>query len=551
MTGMRQLEKGKFSCRLKSGMTINSTVEYMTPSARPLRPVAVYFAVLNVAAGIAVIAGWQYRIPLLRGQAFGTFVAPNAALCFVCCGVSLLLQLSKWRILRYLGLAIAAFVTIFGLLTGLEYLLGVDFGTDRLFMANRLSDWKLPLVGRFALNSAIGFSLAGISLGTLRRRTGKPLSEILALLLVLLSYLSIVGYLYGASSLYDHVMAVHTAILFGMLGMGLVCGASRQVVLQIVLTPFAGGIAARKMILVIAVLWPVFGLLELWAEEAGHVSLQFGTAMSVLVAVTVFTILALRTAAVLNATDRKRLEIENALESNRQIAAAGRMAASVAHEINNPLEAVLNIIYLLKGGTLPPEARARYLNIAEEELGRVASLARRTLGFYREESKPSEINVPELIDNVLDIYRNKLTKVTVIKRYCNDARIVAKVGELRQILANLVSNALDALTDHPGRLEVSVGKGHQYVIIEIRDEGHGIASQDLERIFEPFFTTKKERGTGLGLWVSKDLISKNGGTVQVVSSTLPEDHGTTFRLSFPAVDSRKQPDAKVTIAEGA
>ncbi len=524
----------------------------MRQNAPILRRVGAYLAILTVAAGLAVIAGWQFRIPVLKGQAFGTFVAPNAALCFVCCGLSLLLQLSRRRLLQLLGLVLAICVTAFAAATGLEYLSGLDFGIDRLFMAHRLSDWSLPLVGRFTINSVIGFSLAGISLGTLRRRAGKPLSEVLALLLVLVSYFSLVGYLYGASSLYDHIMAIHTAVLFGVLGVALACAASRQKLLPIIFTSFAGGIASRKMISVIAVLLPAFGFVELWAEEAGYVSLRFGTALSVLAAVTIFTVLALRTAAVLNATDRERLETEDALAKSRQVAAAGRMAASVAHEINNPLEAVGNIIYLLKRNSLPPEMRGKYLDIAEEELSRVALLARRTLGFYKEDSKPAEIAVPELIDSVLETYRNKLTdKVAVRKRYRDDARIVAKAGEIRQVLANLLANAIDALPNQRGLLELTTSREGQHVIIEVRDDGHGIAGQDLGRVFEPFFTTKKERGTGLGLWVSKDLISKNGGTVQVLSSTRSEDHGTTFRLSFPSSESKGQAEAIHSTAEGA
>lgn len=524
----------------------------MRQSPAILRRIAVYLAMLNVAAGLLVIAGWQFRIPILKGQAFGTFVAPNAALCFICCGLSLLLQLSRRRIVQRLGMVLGIFVTALAVATGLEYLSGIDLGIDRLFMANRLTDWNLPLVGRFSINTVIGFFLAGVSLATLRRRAGMPLSEAFALILVLVSYFSLVGYLYGASALYDHVMAIHTAVLFGVLGVALACGASRHMLLQIILTPFAGAIASRKMIAVIAALLPAFGLMELWAEEAGYVSARLGIALSVLAAVTVFTILALRTAAVLNVTDKKRLEMEAALARSRQIAAAGRMAASVAHEINNPLEAVGNIIYLVKRDTLPPETRGKYLEIAEKELSRVALLTRRTLGFYKEDSKANEVDVPELIDSVLDIYHNKLTdKVTVRKNYCSDALILAKAGEIRQVLANLLANAIDALPHRGGVLEISVGRAGQYVVVEIRDDGHGIASQDLERIFEPFFTTKKEVGTGLGLWVSKDLIGNNGGTVQVMSSTRPDNHGTTFRLCFPAVEGKGQTTPKQSAAEGA
>ncbi len=500
-----------------------------------LRSVAIYLAVATAAAGLLIIAGWQFRIPLLKGEAFGTFVAPNTAASFLCSALSILLQMRSRRGWQYAGLVLAGAVTVFAALTAAEYVFRIDLGIDRVLMAHRLSDWNLPLVGRYSVNSAFGFTFAGISLLTLRRQSGSPVSEFFAGLVVLVSYLSLIARLYGASYLYDNVMAVHTAVLFGLLGLALLLAASREALLGILLSPFAGAIASRNMIAAILVLLPTLGGVELWAESKARVSLNFGTALSVVIATTVFTLLALRTAAVLNDTDRQRVATEEALLRSRQIEAAGRMAASVAHEINNPLEAVGNIIYLLKNVPIPAEEKERYLEVAEAELNRVAALARRTLGFYKEDAQAVPVAVRPMIDSVLDVYRTKLpAHASVCRNVPENTFVLAKPGEIRQVMSNLIANAIDALPIKDGTLQIEVTEANGRVAIVIRDNGHGIAPENLDRIFEPFFTTKAERGTGLGLWVSKNLIAKNGGTVRVSSSQDKGNSGTVFQLAFPA-----------------
>ncbi|HEX6880417.1 MAG TPA: ATP-binding protein, partial [Terriglobales bacterium] len=275
-----------------------------------------------------------------------------------------------------------------------------------------------------------------------------------------------------------------------------------------------------------------------------------GTALSVIATVTVFTILALWTAAVLNYTDRKRLETERALLRSSQIATAGRMAASIAHEVNNPLEAITNIVYLLRTTDVPAHIRDQYLEAAERELSRVSAIARRTLGFFREDAKESEINIRELVEGVIGVYTTRLPEtVSITTSYCERPLILAKSGEIRQVLLNLIVNAIDALPGQFGHIEVSVREQNERLLIEVRDDGVGISPENLESIFEPFFTTKTGHGTGLGLWVSKELVLRNGGNIRVASSAEPQNHGTIFQLSFPPAPARNS--ASVSVAEKA
>ena len=485
--------------------------------------------------GLVILTGWQFRIPVLRLQAFGTFVAPNTAFCFICCGSSVLLQLSGGRWRKHFGQLLGAFVTLFALATGFEYLSGIDIGIDRLVMSHRLSDWFLPLPGRFTINTVFGFTAAGLSLVTLRRELKISWSEIFSAVVFLISYLSLVAYLFGASVLYDHVMSPHTAILFAILAVALMFGSKQKSFLGVLLSPFAGAVASRKMIFSVLLILPAFGALELWSERAGYISLQLGTSLAVIASTTVFTILALRTAAVLNETDRRRADTELALRKSGQIAAVGRMAATIAHEINNPLEAITNIVFLLKSSEMAEGERRAFLDIAERELSRVSAIARRTLGFYREESLETEFDVSELLDGVLEIFRAKLANnITVHRNYQQNARISGRAGEVRQVISNLVANAIDAMQGKQGTLDLSVREFDNQVEIEVRDNGEGISKDHLPHIFDPFFTTKKEYGTGLGLWVSRELVTKNHGILRVASSTTPNEHGTRFQMTFPS-----------------
>ncbi len=235
-------------------------------------------------------------------------------------------------------------------------------------------------------------------------------------------------------------------------------------------------------------------------------------------------------------SDRRR--IERLLVQSEKIAATGRMAAAVAHEINNPLEAVMNLIFLARQNSPPSGKAYQHLKRAEEELERVSHIARQTLGYYRDAGLPSEVFLHELIENVLTIYRSKLLAYEIsVNTHFNDLqKILVSRGEFIQIFSNLIANAVDAMPNG-GSLHLSirtlissVGDGIQVVI---HDSGTGIKPEHLGRIFEPFFTTKGDLGTGIGLWVTKQLIEKRGGQISVASNTEPTKSGTAVSLFVP------------------
>jgi PAS domain S-box-containing protein len=224
---------------------------------------------------------------------------------------------------------------------------------------------------------------------------------------------------------------------------------------------------------------------------------------------------------------------ENLLRRTEKLAAAGRLAATVAHEINNPLEAVSNLLYLALHEDGLPVVSKRYLRMANEELRRVGHIVSQTLGFYRDPGAPQPIDLRALVDDVLALYQRRLEARQIrVTRSMEKAMVEGVAGELRQVVANLLSNALDAMEPY-GVLSIEVRSHKDEARLSIADTGHGIATPVLEHIFEPFFTTKKDVGTGLGLWVSKGIVEKHQGRLDVMSSQRDEDHGTAFVMTLP------------------
>jgi len=215
--------------------------------------------------------------------------------------------------------------------------------------------------------------------------------------------------------------------------------------------------------------------------------------------------------------ERKSQEL---LRKSEKLSAAARLSATVAHEINNPLEAVCNLIYIAKLSPQLPSDVAEQLTLAEHELARVAHITRQTLGFYRESNEPQPMEIVPIVDSVLVLYANKLkTKNIDVKWDFAECRPVIGVpGELRQAIANLFSNAIDAVQQN-GSISVSLhcvrDSGAEEIQLVIEDDGPGIPKEDLHRIFEPFYTTKKDIGTGLGLYVTREILERHGGSVTV------------------------------------
>ncbi len=266
-------------------------------------------------------------------------------------------------------------------------------------------------------------------------------------------------------------------------------------------------------------------------KDGSQVSVSCSNAPLEIDGVRVGTVMVVR-----DVSDRKRAE--EALLRSEKLASVGRMAASIAHEINNPLEAVTNTLYLARTNLHKPQFAAQYLEMADDELNRISHITRQTLGFYRESSAPTAVSVNSILDSAVDLLRGKIKvkRATVEKQYDGDLRINAVSGELRQVLANLLANSLDAIGDS-GIVKLHVSRstcsGQPCVRITVADNGTGIDAATLPRIFEPLFTTRESVGSGLGLWVSKQILDKHHGSIHVRTRTDGAHRGTTFSVVIP------------------
>ncbi len=248
----------------------------------------------------------------------------------------------------------------------------------------------------------------------------------------------------------------------------------------------------------------------------------------------------------LDASDRKRSE--EALRRSEKLAVTGRLAASIAHEINNPLEAITNLLFLLRNFSDLPEAAQQYVSMAEFEVHRIAEITQQTLRFYRQPTQPARATLSELLDSVLSLYQGRINglDLRVERDYDSELTLFCFAGEIRQVFANLVGNAIDA-SSAGGRLLVRARRSRDWknpaqtgIRFAVADTGAGMEPEIREHIFEAFFTTKEVTGTGLGLWVSHEIILKHHGLVRVrsrvpnhASDTIQAAIGTVFEIFIP------------------
>ncbi len=272
-----------------------------------------------------------------------------------------------------------------------------------------------------------------------------------------------------------------------------------------------------------------------WLEARGRTIVISGTPVRML-------------GVAMDVTSRKAAE--QTLRQSEKLAATGRLAASIAHEINNPLASVMNALYILRTNSKVPESALVYVKTAEEELARVVHITKQTLGFYREISSPVLSSVPQLFDEVLAAYDSRIEqgKITVHKEFADVGQLAAFPSELRQVFSNLVLNAIEA-SSMPGNIYIRVRQAHNQhgrggIRVTVADDGRGIARENMSRIFEPFFSTKDSKGTGLGLWVSQGIVQKHQGKLRVRSRTGEDNHGTCCTVFLPFATTEPTEEAE-------
>ena len=249
----------------------------------------------------------------------------------------------------------------------------------------------------------------------------------------------------------------------------------------------------------------------------------------------------------LDITTQKRSE--EALRQSEKLAAVGKLASSISHEINNPLESVTNLLYLLAGNQNLDRAAREYVKAAQEEIARISEVTTQTLRFHRQSTNAVAVRLPDVLDSVLAYFKPRFTAavIEIRREYEGSQPLTCYAGEIRQALTNIIGNALDA-TPNGGKLRVRLRQSRDWttrqragVRITIGDTGSGISRHNQQRIFEPFFTTKGMNGTGLGMWITHDLITRHGGSLTVHSRTGKPASGTVVSIFLPYEPVRRAP----------
>ena len=246
-------------------------------------------------------------------------------------------------------------------------------------------------------------------------------------------------------------------------------------------------------------------------------------------------------------TERK--QAEEALRQSERMAATGRLAATIAHELNNPLASVTNILYLLESRLASNQESRALVHVAQEELVRMSRIVHQTLAFHRQSANPVPLSLSELLDSILALLEPRLrsSRIHVVRRFEGEAPVNGFPAELRQVFTNLLVNAAESMPER-GAITVHIypsrcwsGEQEAGTRVVIADNGAGIPRAIRDHIFEPFFTTKGEKGSGVGLWVSSGIVARHGGTMSVFSRTGRAPTGTVFSVFLPYKQGHSQP----------
>jgi PAS domain S-box-containing protein len=242
----------------------------------------------------------------------------------------------------------------------------------------------------------------------------------------------------------------------------------------------------------------------------------------------------------------ERIKMQNAFIESEKLAATGRMAAAIAHEINNPLEAVTNLAFLIKTNRSLDSTAKECSEMLMDEIHRISNVAKRSLTFFRDTGKPAEFDVAATLDGVLDLNNPLFAQnhISVRRNYAGPCAAFGSAAEMRQVFSNLIRNAIDAVaTDGKIEVRIRAAAGGNWRI-SVADNGHGIQPDARERLFEPFVTTKGNTGNGLGLWISRGIVERHGGQIRARSALIAGKPWTVFSVVLPASNAATKEDAR-------
>jgi signal transduction histidine kinase len=523
-------------------------------------------SLLSLLVATADLIGWLCHIPLLTSVLPGyATMKPNTAICLGLLALaSLLLQPAEpSRLHRLHGARRPIFAGLAGLAallsagTLIEYTTHWQLPLDRLFLPVAADAFVGP-PGRMTLGTGVCVLLVAVAILVLDRlpRT----STVLLVVSGGITLSAIIGFCFNAGPLYGvrwlNSIAVHTAVTLLLLQVAVLSARPEREPFHSLLQHSAHSGRMRWLFVGVTVVPAILAFPLLAGMRIGLIDPPFAFALLVVLLIGVQTTILWQDSMALSQAESQRQMAEQALLQSEKLAVAGRLAASISHEINNPLESIGNLLYLVRNAE-SLQAASPYVLLAEQELNRVAQITTQTLTFHRDTRNLSICAAENIVRSALKLLAPKIaaSAMTVtLDLQPSEAKIYCKEGEMRQVIVNLISNALEA-TPAGGRLMVRVHASQRWgshaivtdaeslgVRIVVADTGSGIPLHLQQRIFDPFFTTKADTGNGLGLWVARDLVESHGGFIHVHSSTRPSASGTAFCVFLPFIS--QTPDSR-------
>jgi signal transduction histidine kinase len=539
----------------------------------PSHAAAKWLACIALVLAIGDLAGWVLHVPLLTtALPRQGAMRPNTAISLFLLAVAILLKMrGKWpraatksrsrsRIASSIGSIVAILAIPLPTARIIEFSTGRNFGIDRFIL--QANDIQFPShVGRVSPGSAVCILLIAFTLLLLDWRP--RWSTAFLLMGAALSFSALIGFVFHVGPLFRlpilPTLSLPTATSLLLLqGAVLLLRPEREPYLSLTHANRSG--RRQWLLLGVTVVPAIVALPLLFGMRSGLMQPPLALAVLVVVLICIQTLILWQDSKALLQVESRRKRAESALLQSEKLAVVGRLAASISHEINNPLEAISNILYLIRNAESLDSAR-EYALMAEQELSRVAQITTQTLSFYRENRLAALHPPSRILESALTLLGGKInsSRVQVQVDLRDDVLpIRCRDGEMRQVFVNLISNAIEA-TPAGGRVIVRLGPSTAWrgtgavrgVTVLIADSGRGIPPEHRARIFEPFFTTKAhETGNGLGLWVVQDLIEKQGGTLRMRSSMLPGWQGTSFAVFLPYAPSIETYGATDALAVG-
>lgn len=530
--------------------------------------------VVGLACGVVCVVslvdllGWWRHLGILISVVPGyPPMKVNTALCVLCLGIAVWLKRrpGTGRAAQVTANILAVVAIVIAVLTSVEYATGFPLGIDNLLLPQWWAADGNHIPGRMSLGTAADLILLAGAI--LLMDSATRTSRVLLGLSLIISVSALVGYLYEAQPLFGvwalNSMAVQTAITLWLLQIGCFAARPNREPLASLFSPELGVVERLELLVSTWSVQLLIGLAISAGYRRGWFEATFALAMFAVMVVALQTVLIWKSSYTLTRLARNKQKMEEVLRRNEKLAVAGRLAATISHEINNPLEAISNLLYLIQTST-DIEDSEKYARIASEELRRVAHITTQTLSFYRENNLPKVCAVAPIVQSAVQLLRGRMSSLGVeIEEEYQDSvgEIECTAGEMRQVLVNLISNAIEA-TPRSGKIVLRVRNSRLWgqpevqraVRIWVADSGAGMTEEVKRHIFEPFYTTKEKTGNGLGLWVAADLVQQHGGWMRMRSRDEGWLQGTTFLLVLPYRGMETRPSlaatAKANFVEG-